>query len=119
MTSNISRAVNSPYHINDHSIWRATKRLKQPAQTQLPLWLPNGNWAGSVADKEAVFAAYLQGVFQSNSSGIDPLLSILPLARPVSGFCIGMNDVLNCLLEKVNSKDSSGFEKNTGKWSKS
>lgn len=56
------------------SLCRATKKLKRPVQNELPLRLANGNWMRSDTDKGAVFATYLQGVFQSNSPSSDPLL---------------------------------------------
>ncbi|XP_018377267.1 PREDICTED: RNA-directed DNA polymerase from mobile element jockey-like [Trachymyrmex cornetzi] len=53
----------SPTQGTDYSLWKATKRLKQPQIPVLPLRLPDGKWARSAQAKAETFAQHLKQVF--------------------------------------------------------
>ncbi|KMQ93692.1 rna-directed dna polymerase from mobile element jockey-like protein [Lasius niger] len=47
----------------DYSLWKATKKIKNPQQSIPPLRLPDGKWARSSKDKANLFAEHLAKVF--------------------------------------------------------
>lgn len=48
----------------DYSLWKATKKLKQPTSSSPPIRLPNGNWARKDDEKAVAFANHLAEVFK-------------------------------------------------------
>lgn len=50
----------------DYSLWKATKRLKQPKLYQPPLRNPDNSWANSEPEKVKTFATHLSDVFKPN-----------------------------------------------------
>lgn len=48
----------------DYSLWKATKKLKQPKAHFPPIRMVNGNWARSNKEKADTFAIHLTKVFQ-------------------------------------------------------
>uniref|UniRef100_A0A6M2DME9 Putative rna-directed dna polymerase from mobile element jockey n=1 Tax=Xenopsylla cheopis TaxID=163159 RepID=A0A6M2DME9_XENCH len=47
----------------DHSIWRATKKIKGPMTAVPPLKYNDGSWARTSSEKADLFANYLENVF--------------------------------------------------------
>jgi hypothetical protein len=48
---------------NDHSLLRATKKIKRPTPTVSPLLQEDGSWARSNSEKAQVFAEHLNSTF--------------------------------------------------------
>jgi len=57
----------------DKSLWSATKRILKYKTTNLPLRLPNGDWATSDGEIASVFAQYLSHVFSNNGAPTSPV----------------------------------------------
>ncbi|KAG5322722.1 RTJK polymerase, partial [Pseudoatta argentina] len=57
----------SPTQGINYSLWKATKRLKQPQISVPPLRLPDGEWARSAQAKAETFAQHLKQVFTPHS----------------------------------------------------
>lgn len=53
--------------ITDYSLWRATKKLKQPHKQFPPIRIPGG-WARNDEEKANTFSAYLSAVYAPNPS---------------------------------------------------
>ena len=47
----------------DYSLWKATKNLKRPVNSNPPIRLPSGDWARSDEEKALAFASHLKEVF--------------------------------------------------------
>lgn len=56
----------SPGQETDYSLWKATRRLKQPCQNIPPLRKEDNTWAKSDCEKAALFADDLEKRFQPN-----------------------------------------------------
>jgi hypothetical protein len=76
---------------NDHSFWRATKKLKRPRITVSPLRQEDGNWARSNSEKAQVFAEHLGRTFAPLNNQYDEVSSYLdapcqlsPLIRSIT-----------------------------------
>lgn len=54
----------TPTSATDYSLWKATKRLKQPQISIPPIKMENGNWARNELEKASTFASHLRRVFQ-------------------------------------------------------
>lgn len=52
----------------DYSLWKATKRLKQPMVPNSPILKSDGNWAKSNIEKSEAFAQYFSNVFKPNAA---------------------------------------------------
>ena len=59
----LSRSQNTKY-----SLWKATKTIKPPVESETPLRKLNGTWARCAEEKAILFASHLSEVFQPNSS---------------------------------------------------
>lgn len=56
----------SPSKDNDYSLWKATKYLKRPAQSRLPIRKGDGSWANTSQEKADLLANHFENVFQPN-----------------------------------------------------
>lgn len=54
----------------DYSLWKATKRLRQPAIGVPPLRSPTGEWVRSDQDNADLFADQLANIFTTHDSPI-------------------------------------------------
>lgn len=61
----------SPSDTSDYTLWKATKKLKQPQQTSLPIKKQNGNWVRTDQEKADTFAEHLIKVFTPNPREIN------------------------------------------------
>jgi hypothetical protein len=48
----------------DYSLWKATRKIKQPQTHTSPIKMANGSWARDGKDKARSFAEHLVTVFQ-------------------------------------------------------
>lgn len=53
----------SPFQNTNYDLWKATKKLKQPKETQPPIKTLNGKWARNNQEKADTFANHLVNVF--------------------------------------------------------
>lgn len=106
----------SPTERTDYSLWKATKNLKRPTNSNPPIRLPTGNWARSDEEKANAFAAYLTTVFapheESNNfvlpEQMDDGLSFKPIK-------FNWKKVKNTIKDCISPKKSPGHDLITGK----
>lgn len=104
----------------DYSLWKATKRLKQPQQTIPPIRRNDGSWAKSDSEKAEVFVEHLGKVFQPDEAisaterdEIQNLLDVpLQLSLPIKYFSV--NEVRK-MIEGLKDKKSPGYDLITGR----
>lgn len=56
----------SPSEASDYTLWKATKKLKQPQYTSPPILKQGGNWARTDQEKAERFAEHLDKIFTPN-----------------------------------------------------
>jgi hypothetical protein len=105
----------TPTESTDYSLWKATKKIKQPLRTS------QGSWARSNAEKAHTFAEHLAKDFQPHPSENEPeeeeaLTQLLEtpyqLKPPINHLNRAeVQEVINSL----NTKKSSGYDFITGK----
>jgi hypothetical protein len=60
----------------DHSLWKATKQLKQPTQRIPPIRSADQTWARSDREKANTFAGHLEKTFKPNELPQNEVLEI-------------------------------------------
>ena len=60
----------SATELTDHSLWKATKRIKRPQKFIPPIKFENGTWARRDKEKACAFAEHLSRVFQPHQREI-------------------------------------------------
>jgi hypothetical protein len=78
---------------DDHTIWKATKKLKGPQMSILPIRKADRSWAKSDSEKATMFVEHLEQVFTSlsninlNDSEIENFLEIpCQMSLPIKPF---------------------------------
>lgn len=61
-----------PTKSSDYSLWKITKKLKQPPKINYPIRKPDNSWTKSNSEKAVTFANYLYDVFTPNCSEETP-----------------------------------------------
>lgn len=106
----------------DYSLWKATKKIKQPQRPCPPIRQANGNWARNNVEKGKTFADHLKDVFnpwpiptnKEDSDEIDNLLaSPFQMDFPITKF--SRSDVAKIIKREINPKKSPGYDLITGK----
>lgn len=105
----------------DYSLWKATKKLKQPQQYCPPVKDIHGKWARNNREKAIAFADHLVKVFEPNEE--DPntdyneirnyLDSPIQMELPIKNF--SLSEVKNTIMENINPKKAPGYDLITGK----
>lgn len=121
---NIQRYLESltPTVTSDYSLWRATRRLKRPQQTDLPIKDENNQWARNDKQKTEVFVKHLKKVFEPFQSEVtaedeDEIKQFLetPFQMEVPIKKIKISEVKSTILKEINIKKAPGFDLITGK----
>ena len=111
----------TPSEATNYSLWKATKRMKQPKQAIPPIRSKNGKWARSNKDKAVLFANHLKEVFQPHTSENLPaeeekteefLNSPYQMSLPIKPFQI--NEVKTIIICNLKNKKAPGFDLITG-----
>jgi exonuclease III len=113
----------TPTTATDYSLWKATKKLKQPQKSNPPIRTLQGGWARNNKEKAKTFAEHLVQVFQphpSNSkSDIEEkkiqqfLESPYQLEYPITPF--KHNEIQTTIRCNLNPKKAPGYDLITGK----
>lgn len=106
----------SPTKATDYSLWKATKKLKQPQQHNPPIRAANLQWARSNEEKAEVFAKHLEDVFKPYSSTtinsdeeIQSYLDApLQMDLPIKKF--SESEVKNTIRTNINIKKAPGYD---------
>lgn len=61
----------TPTQATDYSLWKATKKLKQPQKRNPPIRMPNQQWARSDEEKAEVFVNHLADVFNPYPANVE------------------------------------------------
>jgi len=101
----------------DYNLWKATKKLKQPQHTKLPIKKANGQWTRTDQEKSEAFSDHLKGVFTPWESTTDNevnqfLEAPFQLDLPLKTFRV--EEVWNTIRDTINPKKSPGFDLITG-----
>lgn len=105
----------------DYSLWKATRKLKNPQITIPPIRDVSGNWARSNKEKALVFANHLEKVFQpipdttnQDEQEIHQFLEAPhQLQLPPRNFTI--TEVTSTIFKNLNPKKSPGYDLITGR----
>jgi len=107
---------------NDYTLWKATKRLKQPEISISPIRSSNGKWARSAIEKADAFAQHLAEVFtphpvEAHSEEEEdeihrPLNEPYQLELPLHNF--KKNEVAKIIRNNLNPKKAPGYDLITG-----
>ena len=106
----------------DYSLWKATKRMKQPQPHIPPILNSAGQWARSDEEKAKCFAEHLEKVFTPFTSSISTddekeienfLKAPFQLDLPVKN--IKFSEVKNIIQNELNPNKAPGFDLITGK----
>lgn len=112
----------SPTENTDYSLWKATKKLKQPQQHIPPIRKSDGHWARNNEEKAEVFAEHFERVFQpypsetsdeENNNILSYLESPLQMNRTITKFSI--LEVKTVIKRELNPKKAPGYDLITGK----
>ncbi|KMQ90710.1 reverse transcriptase [Lasius niger] len=112
----------SPTAATDYSLWKATKKLKQPQIMLPPVRQYDNNWARSNSEKADVFAKHLASVFYPSPSEIsqeeeNTLIRTLeePYQLESSLNKITKGEVFNIIKKNIDPKKTPGYDLITGK----
>ena len=107
----------SPTKATDYSLWKATKKLKQPKMPQPPIRQGNGPWARSNVEKANLFAKHLKDVFTPFPSlqNEPDLPEISHEIYEDSTIKFSTKEVKAMIANNINPKKSPGFDLITGK----
>ncbi|KMQ86445.1 reverse transcriptase [Lasius niger] len=107
---------------SDYTLWKATKRLKQPEILITPVRSPDGKWARSANEKADAFAQHLAEVFTPHPDAAqseeeeDEIYRALnepyQLELPLHNF--KKNEVIKIIQNNLNPKKASGYNLITG-----
>ena len=112
----------TPTEATEYSLWKATKKLKQPQNTNPPIRTPQGGWARNNKEKAKIFAEHLVQVFQPHPTELTPeeeeeiqqfLELPYQLEYPIKPF--QTNEIKNIISSKLNPKKAPGYDLITGK----
>lgn len=106
----------------DYSLWKATRKLKQPTVVSQPLRRTDGSWARSEYEKASTFAEHLIQVFQPHPYEGPPEHKAL-VRNALNGVPEDAENVINkftkqevlLAIKTVNSKKSPGYDLITGR----
>ena len=97
-------------HKTNYSLWKATKTVKPPVESEKPLRKPCGLWARRVEEKATLFAYHLSDVFKPNPSKNDFFFffieEILDNVAPVK---VDLEDIKQIVKHQIKSKKSPGM----------
>lgn len=107
----------------DYSLWKATKKIKQPQKSIPPIRLPTGNWARSDAEKAEAFAVHLTEVFQPFDSEVDAheeeeIHQLLESPLQMCGSKVKffkIKEIKDTIKNHLNPKKTPGFDLINGK----
>lgn len=107
----------SPTKATDYSLWKATKKLKQPTAPQPPIRQGNGPWARSNEEKANLFTKHLKDVFTPYPSQQNEpdMPEVIQEDYDVSTIKFSVNEVKTMIKKNINPKKSPGFDLITGK----
>lgn len=112
----------TPTKSTDYSLWKATKRLKQPSQPVPPIRKEDGTWARCEKEKADVFANHLTKVFQPFPEETDSetvheiqqyLEAPLQLSPPIK--TITPTEVKTIIKKHIGHKKAPGYDLITGR----
>lgn len=112
----------SPTENTDYSLWKATRKLKQPQKCNPPIRKNGGGWARNNEDKAARFAEHLEAVFQpheteateADENAIKEYLDVpLQMELPTKPFTIA--EVSMTIQKDLNARKAPGYELISGK----
>lgn len=112
----------SPSNSGEYSLWKATKKLKQPQQVNPPLRKNDNSWAKSNEEKASLFAVHLQNVFTPNPREIsvveeEEIHSLLAepyqLELPLKNILV--SEVKQVIIQEICCKKAPGYDLITGK----
>ena len=97
-------------HTN-YSLWKATKTIKPPVETEKPIRNCNGSWARNPEEKAIVFANHLKTVFQPNPAKNDfvlPRLSEVEYSQ--EHIQINLSELKMVIKDNMKIKKSPGYD---------
>ena len=98
-------------HKTNYSLWKATKTVKPPVESEKPLKTLCGSWARSAEEKATLFANQLSEVFKPNppKNDFSPPVNeeILHNAAAVK---VDPEDIKQIVKHLVKSKKSPGYD---------
>lgn len=104
-----------PTQGTDYSIWKATKRLKQPQISFPPLRSSDGEWARSAEEKAEIFAQHLTEVFTPHPGEVqteDEIHQVLnetyQMELPLKK--IKMHEVIKIIKHDISPKKAPGYD---------
>lgn len=112
----------TPTENTDYSLWKATKKIKQPQTHMPPIKMENGEWARTDKEKALTFAEHLQSTFlpypceitnAENDEIIKFLDSPIPMDVPITNFSI--REVHSAINKEINQKKAPGYDQISGK----
>lgn len=112
----------TPTMSTEYSLWRATKKLKQPQQANPPIRLPDSTWAKTNQQKASAFAEHLEKVFQPFPAVIPHneeeeihqyLQAPFQLSPPIKK--IKASEVRQIISTNLNIKKAPGYDLISGK----
>lgn len=112
----------TPTESTDYSLWKTTRKLKQPQQHVPPLRNNTSGWARSDKEKAELFALHLENTFKPypsettdnhNKAILDFLDAPLQLDVQIEKFTI--KEAKSIINKEINPKKSPGYDKITGK----
>lgn len=98
----------------DYSLWKATRKLKNPISIDAPIRLSNGKWARSESEKGEEFAKHLQSVFTPNPEVCHVELSPTLHTPNVNITRIKPRDLYDAIAS-INVRKAPGIDKINGK----
>lgn len=107
----------TPTEATDYSLWKATKKCKQPQQHNPPIRIKDQQWARNHEEKAEAFAIYLEEVFKPFPSEI-PIVEEEEIYRfletpsqmglPINKFKI--SEIKKMIKIKLNAKKAPGYD---------
>ena len=98
-------------HKTNYSLWKATKTVKPPVESEKPLRTPCGSWARNAEEKATLFANHLSEVFKPNPPKNEfspPVIhEILDYSDPKK---VKFGDIKQIVKHKIKSKKSPGYD---------
>lgn len=106
----------------NYSLWKATKKLKQPIRFTPPIKRSDGKWARTDQDKTETFAMHLNEVFKPLNQQITQLEEDILLRNEETQnqeddipFLKTTTNEIYKIIKNLNNKKSSGYDKIDGK----
>lgn len=97
----------------NYSIWKATKKIKKPVETETPIKDTAGNWVMNNEAKAETFAKHLAEVFSQEDTDLEPNIDSPTIheGRPLK-FSLPQ---LRSKLSEINPNKAPGHDRITGK----